>query len=115
MKLDGGHNPDGITALLDSLKSLKKDVIFVTAMMEDKEISTSAGLLGSFSQKIIATEIDMPRCLSAEKLANYFKKADICKNPKEAVDFGLSKCKKDEVVCVCGSLYLAGEVRKIFK
>lgn len=113
--IDGGHNPDGITALLDSLKSLKKDVIFVTAMMEDKEISTSAGLLGSFSQKIIATEIDMPRCMKAEELSKNFTNAITCLSPKEAVETALNLAKDNEIVCVCGSLYLAGEIRKIFK
>ena len=113
--IDGGHNPDGITALLDSLKNLGRKVIFVTAMMEDKEISTATGFLDEFSDSIIATEIAMPRCLSAEKLADHFTNAIICKNPIDAVYLALSKCEANTVVCVCGSLYLAGEVRKHFK
>ena len=113
--IDGGHNPDGIQALIKSLKTLEKSVIFVVAMMEDKNISEATKLISNFSDKIIVTQLDMPRCMSAPRLSEYFPHSTICENPKQAVETALTMIDKDEIVCVCGSLYLAGEVRKYYK
>ncbi|MBE7016303.1 MAG: bifunctional folylpolyglutamate synthase/dihydrofolate synthase [Ruminococcaceae bacterium] len=113
--IDGGHNPDGISALVSSLKALGKKVIFVVAMMEDKNIEESAMMLSEFAQSVITTQLDTPRCVKAKDLANLFPDATVCENPKSAVETALSLAGSDKIVCVCGSLYLAGEVRKLFK
>lgn len=113
--IDGGHNPDGVRALISSLKKLGESVLFVVAMMEDKDIAESCREICAFAKSVIVTEIDMPRCTNAEKLFSYFPGAICEKSPVLAVEKALSLCKKDDIVCVCGSLYLAGEVRKHFK
>jgi len=113
--IDGGHNPDGIRALIKSLKTLEKTIIFVIAMMDDKEIQDSARQISEFSDKIIVTQLDMPRCMSAKNLSRHFINPLICENPEKAVESALDMADNDEIVCVCGSLYLAGEVRKSFK
>lgn len=113
--IDGGHNPDGIEALVDSLKALDKDIIFVVAMMEDKNIADSAMMLSEFSKTVITTQLNIPRCMKAKDLANHFPSATVCENPETAVEMALSMAESDKIVCVCGSLYLAGEVRKLFK
>lgn len=112
--LDGGHNPDGVSALISSLKKLKKDVIFVVAMMEDKDISAAANKIAAFAKHVIVTEVQMPRCMSAEKLAEYFPGSEIQKDSAVATKKALSICSENEIVCVCGSLYLAGEIRPQF-
>ncbi len=113
--LDGGHNPDGVSALISALSELKKPVIFVVAMMQDKDYKESAELINGFAKKVITTELDMPRCISAGELAGEFTAAEPIKNCVDAVSKALSICQKDELVCVCGSLYLAGQVRPYFK
>lgn len=112
--VDGGHNPDGVNALISSLKALGKNVIFVVAMMEDKDISASASKIVAFSKHTIVTEINMPRCMSAEKLSSYFPGSEIEKDCILATKKALSLCSEDDIVCVCGSLYLAGEIRRHF-
>lgn len=113
--IDGGHNPDGIRALISSLGALNKKVIFVVAMMEDKEISESAQMIDGFSKNVIVTQIDMPRCKKANDLSGYFTNPKIIEKPIDAVEYALSICDKNSLVCVCGSLYFAGEIRKTFK
>lgn len=113
--LDGAHNPDGISALVKSLKSLGKPIIFVTAMMRDKAWENSARILNSCARAVIATEIPIPRCLPATELATAF---DVCKAEPDciaAIKIALDMAHPDDIVCICGSLYLAGEVRKMSK
>lgn len=113
--LDGGHNSDGVSALISALQKTGKPVTFVVAMMEDKDYKKSAALIDSFAEKVIATEIDMPRCIKAEMLANEFSGGEYEKNCITAVKKALKACKNGGLVCICGSLYLAGAVRPHFK
>ncbi len=113
--LDGGHNPDGVKALISSLSTLGKNVIFVVAMMQDKDISESAKMIDSFAKSVIVTELDMPRCIDSKTLKSYFSDATVEKKTVSAVNLALSMCGDDDIVCVCGSLYLAGEIRRFFK
>lgn len=112
--IDGAHNPNGILALLLSLKMLNRPVHFVTAMMQDKNFEESAKLIEDFGGKITVTEIDNPRCIKAEIFAKCFKSAKVEPNAKKAVFSALKYAGNGEIVCVLGSLYLAGEIRKEF-
>lgn len=112
--VDGGHNPDGINALISSLKALGKNVIFVVAMMEDKGISAVSEKISAFAKHTIVTQVNMPRCMSAEKLLAYFPGGEMEKDSIVAVKKAISLCGEEDIVCVCGSLYLAGEIRPHF-
>lgn len=112
--LDGGHNPDGVRALISSLKKLNKPVTFVVAMMQDKDINETCVQISPFAKNIIVTEVNMPRCMPAEELSKYFSACQIEKNSILAVKKALEQTPENELVCVCGSLYLAGEIRSHF-
>jgi dihydrofolate synthase/folylpolyglutamate synthase len=112
--IDGAHNPDGVSALLSSLSKLNRPIHFVIAMMRDKNFTESARLINDFGGRVTVTELDLPRCLKAEELAKQFPYAALEENPKTAVKNALLKANKNELVCVLGSLYLAGEIRKEF-
>lgn len=115
--IDGGHNLDGIQALKKSLLSLNKDIVLVMAMMEDKDYESCIKELIPIADTVIGTELNMPRCLKAEKIAEIAESMNITAfvntNPQDALKQALAICDK-KIVCVCGSLYLAGEIRKIF-
>lgn len=112
--LDGGHNPDGVSALISSLKALNKPVTFVIAMMQDKDVCESSALIRDFAESVIVTEVKMPRCMKAEDLAALFPDSTIEKDSISAVKLAISKTPEDALICVCGSLYLAGEIRSEF-
>lgn len=112
--LDGGHNPDGVRALISSLKVLNKPVTFVVAMMQDKDFEETSSLIRDFAKNVIVTEVKMPRCMKAEELALLFPDCEVEKDSILAVKKAISKTPDDELICVCGSLYLAGEIRGEF-
>lgn len=114
--LDGGHNADGIAALKKSLEALNKDIILVMAMMQDKSCKECVENICSVAKYMIATEIDMPRCMRCDELkALATIDSESIKNQADAVKKALDIAKNGEVVCVCGSLYLAGEIKKEIK
>ena len=112
--IDGAHNPNGISALLSSLKSLNRPIHFIVAMMQDKNFQNSAKLIEDFGGKITVTQIDNPRCLKACDFAKCFLSAKVEPDAKRAVLSALCDADKNELICVLGSLYLAGEIRKEF-
>ena len=115
--IDGGHNIDGIKALKKSLLDLNREIVLVIAMMADKDFDACIREIAPIAKTVVAAEVNMPRCLSADVIGEIARgmnkdvivNTDIdaaLKNALEAADGG--------VVCVCGSLFLAGEARKKF-
>lgn len=117
--IDGGHNIDGVHELVKSLKADGRKIYAVTAMMSDKSMAECIAEIASCAESIYCTELDMPRCAGAEELALLAEQsgaaARVIKSPAEAVKTALSEADKDTLVTVCGSLYLAGEIRKLYQ
>lgn len=116
--IDGAHNIDAMKALCRSLRGEHSNVIAVFAMMEDKNYEECIRELSRCARKIIVTELDMPRCVKAQTLAGV--RGISCAvtaetNVKQAIELAMNEANDGEIVCVCGSLYLAGEARKILK
>lgn len=115
--IDGGHNIDGMRALKESLLDLKRDIVLVIAMMEDKDYDACIREIAPAAKKIVATELDMPRCLRADKIADIVNSMNIpCSvntNTANALEEAML-FPGEKTVCVCGSLFLAGEIRKKF-
>lgn len=116
--IDGGHNIDGVRELVKSLKADGRKIYAVTTMMSDKSMEECISEIALCAERIYCTELDMPRCGSAEELASIAersgKTAVVVKNPAEAVKTALAEADNDTLVAVCGSLYLAGAVRKYY-
>ncbi|MCX7714653.1 MAG: bifunctional folylpolyglutamate synthase/dihydrofolate synthase [Clostridia bacterium] len=115
--IDGAHNIGAVRELKKSLN--KKHITLVMAMMEDKNHTECVRELATVCNTFIATEITFPRCLPAEKLAqdakSFCKKVIICKDPIDAVNSAIGTANPEDIICVCGSLYLVGEIRKNFR
>lgn len=109
--IDGGHNIDGIRALKASLAALNKPYVIVIAMMRDKAVGDCIREISDGAECVIACELNMERCESAENIAKYADNVICERDSKKAIDIALGTVKKGRVVCVCGSLYLAGEAR----
>lgn len=111
MMIDGAHNKDGALALRDFLPN--KKITAVIGMMKDKDIDAYLKILAPHFEKIITVTVDNPRSISASDLAEIAKKycnnVEICENPHIAV----SLAKQDNnFILICGSFYLAREIRK---
>lgn len=116
--LDGAHNPNGIGALKEAIKKFLPDkkIICVTGMLADKDIDSSIALLSGVFESVYTVPVDNPRTISADLLAEKYKA--VCKNtkpfdsPQSAFDEALFRAKAENcTVLICGSLYLAGELR----
>lgn len=102
--LDGGHNTDAAKYLEYSLS----DEIAVIGMMADKDIDAYLSIVAPKCKKIITTTPDNPRAVSANKLKviaeQYCSDVVAVSNPIEAV-------KQKDITLVCGSFFLAREIR----
>jgi dihydrofolate synthase/folylpolyglutamate synthase len=121
--LDGAHNEHGFRALVRSLSLLLENgqaaglgaVVF--AVMKDKDISGIIGMLKGLGAPVFCTELPMSRTRPASELAGILENAG-CKTRGAYGDpvFALSEAQAasgpGELVVCCGSLFLAGSVRK---
>lgn len=117
--LDGGHNAQGAKALCQSLKALHKPIYLCMAMMEDKDYSACVKILSEVASSVVTTRVDMPRCCPAEKLAQEFSShgilVTVMPEPEMALKTSLDLAKEDGIVCICGSLFLAGQLRPLLR
>lgn len=119
--LDGGHNEgcaNALSAFLSKHLSGKK-IIMVSSMMSDKDYNSYLKTVAPYASFFIATKADVPRALSADELAKsasaYCGEVRACDSPYEAVENALSMIDEYDALIVCGSFYLAGEIRGILQ
>ena len=120
--LDGGHNEDGGKAVSESLTSMLggRRILAVIGMMADKNIESYLEKVAPLCSFVAATKVaDNPRAMSADELEQKAKK--YCCNTlafnsaAEAIDHASKNITDYDCLLVCGSLYLAGEVREQLK
>ena len=115
--LDGGHNESG-TQMMAKVLSLFEGNTVVVSMMADKDVENSVKNLSTNTKVMIATECSNPRAMKAEKLgaicSKFCAKVYVFKNPFEAIDKAIEE-NDGNLLAVCGSLYLASEVREYLK
>ena len=117
--LDGGHNPEGTAAVAAAVRRYlpEKRVLAVMGMLADKDsISAVKNLTGVFS-RVITVRPSSDRGLEAVRLAEFWSgfgaEAEPASDFTDALDRAFSVL--DPVggaLVVCGSLYLAGDLRK---
>lgn len=114
--VDGGHNPDGLRALCDSIAKLDGRKTAVVAMMEDKAVGECLDVLCRHFDKIIATELEMPRCMRAGKLAGLAAErgTQVELVPDLNKAFAMAEDNTDGLSVVCGSIFLAGRALEYF-
>ncbi len=107
--LDGAHNPDGALALESNLPN--RNITAVIGMMQDKDIRTYLKIIAPHCKKIITTTPSNHRAISADKLREivscYCSDVTVVDNPHDAV-----KVSDYDFLLICGSFYLARDVRK---
>ncbi len=117
--LDGAHNVHGVNALADTISKIKdKRIILAMAMMADKEYSNSLDILLPFADKFISVGMDNERALTADYLAEIVRNKsnntiDVTAvyDIKNDIISILDTLGKRDMLIICGSLYLASEVR----
>ena len=115
--LDGGHNPQCMEAIAESLGKLYpgKKVWFLTGVLADKDYPAMFRNILPIAKGFVTITPDSPRALSDQDLADYLRaqgcEAVPCDNNQQGVDTVLKLAGPEDVVCITGSLYMIGEVR----
>lgn len=118
--IDGAHNVQGVAQLKKAISLFKyRKLILGIGILKDKDSSHMVELLAPLADKIVVTEVNMPRKLTAEDLAKEISKYNenifIEKDIKKAIEKALELAEKDDMIVFGGSLYLIGEVRTLLK
>lgn len=112
--IDGAHNEDGINSLQSALAKYfsSKKIIFVIGMLKDKDYGYAIRKLIPMAHYVVATEPVSDRSLEASAMAEAVKPycSSISAEPDiiKAIERAKELYDKDCMICVCGSLYLAG-------
>ncbi len=116
--LDGAHNPDKARALLDTLDLLPASRrFFVLGVLGDKDVNSLCEVLLPESAGVFVTRPTRPPrpALNPKSLAdaasNFAPVKGVFLDPFDAVEAALDEAGENDLVCVAGSLFLAGEVR----
>lgn len=117
--LDGAHNEEGARALKAYIRdSISTPVILVFALMRDKKIEKIADVLFPLAEKVILTQFPYFRAAAPEEIQKRTKKyrnkmvleSDVFK----AVQRAVREANKQKTIVIAGSLFLVGEVKKLF-
>lgn len=119
--VDGAHNPESIHALMKSLGAhIKYDsLIVIFGCASDKDIAGMLSRLGTGADKIIFTKAEgNARAADPRELHRRFaetpgKMSQVAPSLKEAINIAAKAAQKDDLICVTGSFYLAGEAKKL--
>lgn len=116
--LDGAHNVEGARALEQTLLNFsKKEIILIIGVLKDKDYNQILKHLAPHAAKIITVTPKNPRALSAEdlkKAANkYIPNVLSSDSFDNAINQGFLELNNNKVLIVCGSLYLAADIRPL--
>jgi len=113
--LDGAHNLAGARSLGQALSLLgERRVHCVMGMLADKDVAGCLGEILPHCASVAAVTPDNPRALPGERLAAMAKeycRATWWNSPPRALQTALDRCEGDDAVLICGSLFLAAELR----
>lgn len=114
--LDGAHNAAGACALRDFLNKHCRNIpiTMIFGAMRDKATSEMAEILFPAARKVILAGINNPRAADPRELAQNLASLHdgiVCAGSlQEALAEASSCMERNELVVVCGSLYLVGEM-----
>ena len=116
--LDGAHNPSAARELAAFLQENfpNRGIIMVFGALRDKAVDEIAGILFPLAAEVIFTEPHTSRSISASQLAeiagHHAAQFTIIPDSAQALAAAMARAAPSEVICITGSLYLVGELRR---
>lgn len=118
--MDGSHNVSGIEALMQVLQSISRQKLtIVFGMLQDKDYTQALEMIGFYADELILIKPDSARAVPKELLVPLAQK--VCKQVKvagnldEVFEQVLPQAGKDDLIVICGSLYLIADIKKAFQ
>lgn len=109
--IDGAHNPDGMKALADFIRTVPKSPkIMICGMMADKDWQTSVGYISRYIDRAVCLDGFAKNTVFAPKLAEMFSEGEVS-NFRDAVSRAVTLAGTDGMVVIAGSLYLAAAIQ----
>lgn len=118
--LDGAHNPQGAESLRIALKEdfTYKKLHLVMGVMADKDIVGILRRLLPMAETAIFTRPQYSRGANPEEVRKmarpYIQKYYVIPDAASAIQEARNLAGPDDLICITGSLYFAGEVKQIF-
>jgi dihydrofolate synthase/folylpolyglutamate synthase len=118
--LDVAHNEPGMREVIKHLSFLTYQTLhIIIGMVKDKEIKDVLSLLPVHAMYYF-TQANIPRALPADELAgkaaSHQLSGSVFSNVNDALKNAVTKAVSSDLILVCGSVFLIGEVdRNIFK
>ena len=116
--LDGAHNEDGMLSFSNCVKKLipQKKRVLLMGMLADKDSKASVRHIDGLFEKAFVVPVSNPRARKVEALAELLKEhvesVATYNNAIQGFDKAFETAKaQNSALCICGSLYLAGELR----
>ena len=111
---DVGHNEDGIRQITQQLElTTYHELHIIIGLVKDKEVEKVLSLLPHSAQYYF-TQAQIPRALPAEilrsKAASESLDGEVYPDVNSAIKAAKAKAYKDDLILVCGSVFLVGEV-----
>ncbi len=118
--LDGGHNPQCMEAAATFFRSERfsgRKLHIFAGFVADKEYETMLLQLKELSSDILLYRFAHPRGLSEEECHRLCEAhgLTLVENATDALTKLVSTCHNEDVILCIGSLYMADEIRSIFK
>jgi dihydrofolate synthase / folylpolyglutamate synthase len=114
--LDGAHNPAGASALAEALGDYSYSrLLLVTGVCDDKDIDRIYAPLLPLVDSVYTVTPAVDRAMKDEDLSRFFHSMGIASQPCGSVVAGLCKARSEasegDLILVCGSLFVVGEVK----
>ena len=122
--LDGAHNPMKVDALYEALRAnyAGRPITFVFAVKKDKNVKEMidrlSGIASRFYFTAFSSTTDFGKRMSydPEELRHFTKvDSEVLPDAHAAYKRAVEAAKEGDVICVTGSLYLAGELRSLIR
>jgi dihydrofolate synthase/folylpolyglutamate synthase len=117
--LDVAHNADGVKKMLEQLKRFNfRNLYLIVGISADKDVNEVLSLLPKHAQYAF-TRAHLPRALDPVQLkemaVNHQLNGECFENVNDAIQHFKEKANKEDLMLVCGSIFVVGEVdRKRF-
>jgi dihydrofolate synthase/folylpolyglutamate synthase len=114
--LEVAHNQDGIRQMLDHLRKLSFNKLhIIIGVVKDKDVSSILSLLPKSADYYFA-QAHIPRALEAKMLQTQATlaglKGNTFENVNDALKKAIDKSDPNDLIIVCGSIFLVAEIEK---
>jgi dihydrofolate synthase/folylpolyglutamate synthase len=120
--VDGAHNAASINALMRAIgQNVPYDsMVVIFGCQADKDVRGMLRHIQLGADKVIFTYSGAARTADPHELLSAYaemcgKMAQVAESLEEACDIATRAVGRDDLICICGSFYLVGKAKRLFK